>query len=699
MYWKTEHKHNYCWDQVAKGFWKRYPNPNSQHVFSEDIIASNLEGSVLQTKRVIMKTNKLPSWGRHFFSARRVPVIEESFIDASKKEIITYTRNIGFENIYGKFGLSQISMDFEEPLKSLEWNGFKSNSVKATEGFDFVLRELFTVDLSYCFRGIEVISKDWSHDGNGYGMYEENRTYYQENPTYYGANPPSNNNYQDNYSNNSTTYQKSPPNNFNQNNGSNIYQNNPMHNYQKYPNGPNNYQVKKTSSPVVNSTQSACARLHNYALQNNLLESYSTVNQNGGYVVTLTLGNQQFLGNGTNLKMAKEAAASQALRETSFIENDVQYKSSNSGTTATSQLHEIATKKRSQSWAKTDIMSSYKVHLKVASYDFYGQADHPQKAKHIACSNEALAYVEALPDIPKAKNHCAMTNGLCPEWNMVSDQGLPHQRTFTWSLKLGDHEVVGTGSSKKVAKTTAANQMLNIIPEEWKKAVLEMDGKKKKKANKRKKQNLSSPENPSLDKVTTPLKAEVPVKVEDNSTPLSATTDIAQLPSNLPIFEQITSSNPISCLYEYCKKAKFDDPVFECVSENVVETWLKEIHFLTLIAWVIILPILIGIGSIKVPRHFEYISYIQRSEELFEFMKDFRNYQELNPLITYINITEEGPYHQEAEYEEYYETLPSIFMNRSKGKFLVKPHILIIESTHSTCLIMGEYYLSSIKFN
>ncbi|XP_071747883.1 uncharacterized protein [Lepeophtheirus salmonis] len=117
-------------------------------------------------------------------------------------------------------------------------------------------------------------------------------------------------------------------------------------------------------------------------------------------------------------------------------------------------------------------------------------------------------------------------------------------------------------------------------------------------------------------------------------------------------------------------------------------------------AWVIILPILIGIGSIKVPRHFEYISYIQRSEELFEFMKDFRNYQELNPLITYINITEEGPYHQEAEYEEYYETLPSIFMNRSKGKFLVKPHILIIESTHSTCLIMGEYYClqsSSIK--
>ncbi|XP_040577108.1 uncharacterized protein [Lepeophtheirus salmonis] len=477
-------------------------------------------------------------------------------------------------------------------------------------------------------------SSNYQSDGNGYGMYEENRTYYQENPTYYGANPPSNNNYQDNYSNNSTTYQKSPPNNFNQNNGSNIYQNNPMHNYQKYPNGPNNYQVKKTSSPVVNSTQSACARLHNYALQNNLLESYSTVNQNGGYVVTLTLGNQQFLGNGTNLKMAKEAAASQALRETSYIENDVQYKSSNSGTTATSQLHEIATKKgvnvefkfiepynfkfksSMRAWAKTDIMSSYKVHLKVASYDFYGQADHPQKAKHIA-SNEALAYVEALPDIPKAKttvvdgllegknvimalNEIAMTNGLCPEWNMVSDQGLPHQRTFTWSLKLGDHEVVGTGSSKKVAKTTAANQMLNIIPEEWKKAVLEMDGKKKKKANKRKsgsasnnpdnsnktepeeegahpvkKANLSSPENPSLDKVTTPLKAEVPVKVEDNSTPLSATTDIAQLPSNLPIFEQITSSNPISCLYEYCKKAKFDDPVFECVSENVVETWLK----------------------------------------------------------------------------------------------------------------------------
>nr|XP_040577378.1 protein preli-like [Lepeophtheirus salmonis]XP_040577379.1 protein preli-like [Lepeophtheirus salmonis]XP_040577380.1 protein preli-like [Lepeophtheirus salmonis] len=165
MYWKTEHKHNYCWDQVAKGFWKRYPNPNSQHVFSEDIIASNLEGSVLQTKRVIMKTNKLPSWGRHFFSARRVPVIEEAFIDASKKEIITYTRNIGLRTFMGttekatylcdKDGNTRVIKEvwiesdiygFRRAIKKFGVERFKSNSVKATEGFDFVLRELFTGD-------------------------------------------------------------------------------------------------------------------------------------------------------------------------------------------------------------------------------------------------------------------------------------------------------------------------------------------------------------------------------------------------------------------------------------------------------------------------------------------------------------------------------------------------------------------------
>ena len=49
---------------------------------------------VLRTKRIIMKSNKLPWWGEHLFSARRVSVIEEAVIDLNSKCMTTYTRNI-----------------------------------------------------------------------------------------------------------------------------------------------------------------------------------------------------------------------------------------------------------------------------------------------------------------------------------------------------------------------------------------------------------------------------------------------------------------------------------------------------------------------------------------------------------------------------------------------------------------------------
>ena len=37
-YWSTTYHHKYPWQIIACAYWKRYPNPNSQHVFSEDMI-------------------------------------------------------------------------------------------------------------------------------------------------------------------------------------------------------------------------------------------------------------------------------------------------------------------------------------------------------------------------------------------------------------------------------------------------------------------------------------------------------------------------------------------------------------------------------------------------------------------------------------------------------------------------------------
>jgi hypothetical protein len=45
------------------------------------------------------------------------------------------------------------------------------------------------------------------------------------------------------------------------------------------------------------------------------------------------------------------------------------------------------------------------------------------------------------------------------EWDQVSEQGAPHERTYTWRLKMGDLETNGEDNSKKGAKIVAAEEM------------------------------------------------------------------------------------------------------------------------------------------------------------------------------------------------------------------------------------------------
>ena len=40
------------------------------------------------------QTNKLPSWGEHLFSTRRVVVVEEAEVDPVARTMVTYTRNL-----------------------------------------------------------------------------------------------------------------------------------------------------------------------------------------------------------------------------------------------------------------------------------------------------------------------------------------------------------------------------------------------------------------------------------------------------------------------------------------------------------------------------------------------------------------------------------------------------------------------------
>ena len=53
------------------------------------------------------------------------------------------------------------------------------------------------------------------------------------------------------------------------------------------------------------------------------------------------------------------------------------------------------------------------------------------------------------------------------EWEQVSETGPPHDKTFCWSLSIGDHVTQGVGNSKKGAKNRAAEEMarkLDALP-------------------------------------------------------------------------------------------------------------------------------------------------------------------------------------------------------------------------------------------
>ena len=56
-----------------------------------------------------------------------------------------------------------------------------------------------------------------------------------------------------------------------------------------------------------------------------------------------------------------------------------------------------------------------------------------------------------------------MSQGVCMDWTMVDEDGPPHMRAFTWTLKMGSYEAVGSGNSKKLAKAIAAQNMYQVI--------------------------------------------------------------------------------------------------------------------------------------------------------------------------------------------------------------------------------------------
>ncbi|EDV26446.1 uncharacterized protein TRIADDRAFT_22236 [Trichoplax adhaerens] len=91
-FYSSSNVYNFDWDQVSAIYWKKYPNPYSPHVLTEDVIErSVVVDRKLITTRLLKKTNKLPRWGEKVSSAY---IVEESIVDPVNKKLTTYTRNI-----------------------------------------------------------------------------------------------------------------------------------------------------------------------------------------------------------------------------------------------------------------------------------------------------------------------------------------------------------------------------------------------------------------------------------------------------------------------------------------------------------------------------------------------------------------------------------------------------------------------------
>ena len=49
-------------------------------------------------------------------------------------------------------------------------------------------------------------------------------------------------------------------------------------------------------------------------------------------------------------------------------------------------------------------------------------------------------------------NEIAMSKSKCMDWTMVKEEGPPHARKFTWSLKMGEFETTGVGHHNSLIK-------------------------------------------------------------------------------------------------------------------------------------------------------------------------------------------------------------------------------------------------------
>lgn len=155
------------WDHVVSAFWQRYPNPFSTHVLTEDVVYREVTADQrLLSRRLLMKTNRLPRWAERFFPSgmsRSVYIIEDSIVDPVNRSLTTYTWNLNHTTLMSveercvfqdsleqpastrlkrEAWISSGIYGFSRPIQEFGLARFKSNQVKAMKGLEYALSNL-----------------------------------------------------------------------------------------------------------------------------------------------------------------------------------------------------------------------------------------------------------------------------------------------------------------------------------------------------------------------------------------------------------------------------------------------------------------------------------------------------------------------------------------------------------------------------
>ncbi|XP_043600439.1 PRELI domain-containing protein 1, mitochondrial isoform X2 [Bombus pyrosoma] len=169
-YYESNTIYQFNWDQVVRGFWQRYPNPNSTHVLTEDTVSRKVKDGILHTTRLLTKTNRVPKWGERFISKSVVKIVEETTVDPKTKTLTTYTRNLGYTKVMAVVEKVVYKVCEENPnwtvAKRSAWidsqvfgfgraiqafglDRFKKNCTLMYNGFNYVLAHMFPHTAQY----------------------------------------------------------------------------------------------------------------------------------------------------------------------------------------------------------------------------------------------------------------------------------------------------------------------------------------------------------------------------------------------------------------------------------------------------------------------------------------------------------------------------------------------------------------------